>query len=107
MPGLTFFADAFLGSLLGAGLVNLLLKILEKYFDKFIDDQKRRSSNKNNLGTELLKICNEASSKGYSVRPRDIEHIFFVSSRIESLDAELHKSFNDFLSSWQLIASEK
>lgn len=74
-----------------------LLKILEY---KWIARYKDRKT----LVVEVIKICNEASTSSWGAKPRDIEHVYFISRLLERQDKKARDLFDELVGSWQLNA---
>ncbi|HCQ31014.1 TPA: hypothetical protein DIU27_01335 [Candidatus Collierbacteria bacterium] len=74
---------------------NHLLNTLHfKWVTKFKD---RRS-----LAIEVIKICTEGSTHGWSVTPRNIEYVYFISRLIERQNRDALAFYNELISSWNL-----
>lgn len=63
-----------------------------------------RYRDKRELAIMIMKILTEGSTTGWNIKPRDIEHIHFVARRLEGVDKNASKLFDQCISSWQLSA---
>jgi len=97
-----FFASA--GVTTASKLVVLLAKtmihLLHQKHSRHIHDRK-------NLRLEIIKICNEGSTTGWNIKPRDIEHIFFVGTLLEAEDKKASDIYNKMISRWVLNATRQ
>lgn len=78
-------------------LVQKLLDLLhQKYLERFKD--------RRNLALETIKICTEGSTMGWNVKPRDIEHVYYIARLLKIQDENVSKLFDQCISNWSLNA---
>lgn len=72
-----------------------IMKIIEyKWITRYKD--------KRTLSVDVIKICNEGSTNDWTVRQRNIEHVYFISRLLERQDEKARELFDKMNSSWSL-----
>src|SRR5579859_8162388 len=66
-----------------------------------------RYKDKKDLGMEVIKIVTEGSTTGWNIKPRNMEHVYFIANRLEMIDSEVANNFNICISSWVLNATRQ
>lgn len=95
----TFFAAA------GGTAASKLVILLVNEFVKVIHERwLMRFKDKRNLAIEVIKICTEGSTLGWNVRPRDIEHIYYIARLLGGFDKKTSKLFDRCIGNWSLNA---
>lgn len=88
-----------------AGIVSTY-KLLEMAFDQLLKMFHFRwvtkFKDRRELAVEVIKLCTEGSTHGWNVKPRDIEHVYFISRLVEREDKKALAFFNELVSSWSL-----
>lgn len=101
---LLYSAAATFGVMIAQKIITLgfeeLLKIIHyRWISKYKD--------KKELAIAVIKILTEGSTTGWNVRPRDMEHIYFIARLLEGMDKNASKLFDQCVSSWQLCAIQQ
>lgn len=98
---LLYSAGATTGVLVASKVITLafeeLVKALRLKWEAKYQDKK-------GLVIAVIKIITEGSTTGWNVRPRDMEHIYFIARLLEGVDKNASKLFDQCISSWQLCA---
>lgn len=74
-----------------------LIKVIHYRWEAKYKDKKE-------LAIAVIKILTEGSTAGWNVKPRDMEHIYFIARLLEATDKNASKLFDQCISSWQLSA---
>jgi hypothetical protein len=88
--------------------VTLSSKLIILSVQKIIDIMYRkwltRFHEKRNLALEIIKICTEGSTTGWNIKPRNMEHIYYIARLLTARDKNAGKFFDDCISGWSLNA---
>lgn len=79
-------------------IILLVQKLLELLHQKYL----ARFKDRKNLALEIIKICNEGSTTGWNVKPRDIEHVYYIARLLKIEDENASKLFDQCISNWSL-----
>lgn len=99
----SLISEVIFGSAVGAGLVQLLPKFLEKFFVEWREKSIRKQKEKRHCLDNVIAICTEASSNSYKNQPRDKEHILRIITDLEMYDENMSKLLEKLFTNWQLI----
>lgn len=102
LVNLFFYSAAVTAGVLTASKIITLL--LEEVVKGFRYKWTERYKDKKKLATTVIKICTEGSTTGWNIKPRDIEHVYFVARLLEGVDKKASKLFDQCISSWSLNA---
>ncbi len=98
---LVYSAAATTGVITASKILTFLFEEAIKWF-RF--KQEAKYKDKKELAIVIVKIITEGSTTGWNVRPRDIEHVYFIARLLEGVDKNASKLFDQCVSSWQLSA---
>lgn len=97
------FMDALVKQL-PAFLVGGVIGTFFKGFTKeFFDERSRIAKHNRNVARHILKLCNEASSSNYHIKPRDMEDVHAAMNDLEGVNKSMNKHLISFVAQWQLI----
>lgn len=99
----SLISEVILGSAVGAGIVQLLFKFLEKFFTEWREVGMRRQKERRHTYDQAIAICTEASSNEYKKGPRDKEHILRIITDLEAFDEKAAKLLEGVFTNWQLL----
>ena len=100
MDILTFIGGIFTG---GVG-TKLLEKLIDWKVREISEDKKQKKLNRYQLSTEVLKILNEGSNKGWRKKPNDVNHLNFIGRELQMEDMDLSVKYDSLINTWQLAA---
>lgn len=89
-----------MGSAIGSGGVTLLFKILEKLFDEWLANKRLTIGDKRKLADEVVRLCAEARTTGFNVKPRVYEHVLFIAQQVGVFDREMGEAMEVFARTW-------
>lgn len=81
--------------------------MLEKLIDYWHRKRLARYNDKRNLADKVLQICTEGSVTGWSVKPREMEHIIYISRLLKIKDKNARALYDECISRWCLNASRR
>lgn len=86
------------------GVIITLGKGYNRYFFNELD---RVHTHKVGVARLVLKLCSEASTGGYTTKPRNIEGIHTLITDLESFSTQMGSTLNSLVSLWQLQCTYK
>lgn len=96
---LVYSAAATTGVLVTSKLITLgfegLVKALRFRWESKYKDKKE-------LAIAVIKIITEGSTTGWNVKPRNMEHIYFIARLLEGVDKNASKFFDACISCWNI-----
>lgn len=82
----------------------IIILLVKWLLDLLHQKNLERFKNKRNLALEIIKICTEGSTTGWNIKPRDIEHIFYIARLLKIENEGASKLFDRCISRWSLNA---
>lgn len=83
-------------------------KIITLAFEELIKALRYRweakYKDKKELAIAVIRILTEGSTAGWCVKPRDMEHVYFIARLLEGVDKKASTLFDQCIGSWQLSA---
>ncbi len=101
---LNLFVYVFVTAASGTLAYKLIVLGAQKALDIMHQRWLIRFQDKRNLALDVIKICNEGSVTGWNVKPRDMEHVYFIARLLRLKDENASKFFDLCISRWSLIA---
>lgn len=101
---LNLFVYVFFITAAATSASKLIVILIQKLLDIIHQRWLIRFQDKRNLALEVIKICNEGSTTGWNIKPRDMEHVYFIARLLEEEDSNASKLFDSCISSWALNA---
>lgn len=77
---------------------------LAGFVKEFFDERARKAKHKRDIASQVIHICNEASTGNFKKTPRNIENIHNVLTDLEGIDNKMCESMDKFVSEWQIFA---
>lgn len=102
-----FFNLLFYSAAATTGVIatsKLITLAFEELFKTLRYKWEAKYKDKKELAIAVIKILTEGSTTGWNIKPRDIEHIYFIARLLEGIEKGASKLFDQCISSWQLCA---
>jgi len=96
-------ADTVMPYAVGA-IGGVLTLFASGFLKEIFDERARQAEHKRNIARHVLKICIEASTNSFIVKPREMEDIYSALTDLEGIDKEMALNMDQFVSSWQFIS---
>ena len=92
-------------SFLSGGVVwEVIKRVVDFKTGEVVDNRKQKKQNRYDLSSEILKIINEGSSKNWSKKPNDNEHINYIGRQLTIEDQKLANLYDKLISRWIICA---
>lgn len=82
----------------------IIILLVKWLLDLLHQKNLERFKNKRNLALEIIKICTEGSTTGWNIKPRDIEHIYYIARLLKIENEDASNLFDRCISRWSLNA---
>lgn len=82
----------------------IIILLVKWLLDLLHQKNLERFKNKRNLALEIIKICTEGSTTGWNIKPRNIEHIYYIARLLKIENENASKLFDRCISKWSLNA---
>jgi hypothetical protein len=86
------------------GVLGFFGNFLSGFSKEFFDERARKKRHKIDVARAFQKIVTEASTNGFNMLPRDMEHVHSVLDDVKGVDAAVDEKANIFVGNWQVIA---
>jgi hypothetical protein len=86
------------------GVIGFFGNFLGGFSKEFFDERAHRKRHRIDVARAFQKIVTEASTNGFKVLPRDMEHVHSVLDDVKGVGAAVGEKANIFVGNWQVIA---
>ena len=86
------------------GAIGFFVNFLGGFSKEFFDERARKKRHKIDVARAFQKIVTEASTNGFKVLPREMEHVHSVLDDVKGVGAVVGEKANIFVGNWQVIA---
>lgn len=97
---LFFVAATSVGFLVAKAIIYLFSLFFEGKINDYFEDKGITRTSKRVIHNEIIKMCSEGKSSGWQMRPRNLEHLYFVANTAKKWNFDLGSKIDDYIDTW-------